>query len=164
MKEKQISFTVNNRQYSLSVEPHWTLSFILRDKLGLTGTKEGCGEGECGTCTVLVNGSPFNSCLYLAVDADGKSVTTIEGLAKGDKLHPLQQAFVDKGAIQCGFCTPGMVMTAKAMLDESKEAGRNLSADEVRYHMSGNLCRCTGYSQIFDAIMDVKEQMEEESA
>ncbi|PIE69697.1 MAG: (2Fe-2S)-binding protein [Deltaproteobacteria bacterium] len=158
--EKQISITVNGRKVSLLVESQWTLTSVLRNKLGLTGTKEGCGEGECGSCTVLVDGAPVNSCLYLAVKADGKSITTIEGLADGPNLHPLQQAFVDKGAIQCGFCTPGMVLTAKAMLEEKKD----LNADEMRYYMSGNLCRCTGYSQIFEAIMDVKKQMEEDSA
>ncbi len=120
-----------------------------------------CGEGECGSCTVLVDDAPVNSCLYLAINADGKSITTIEGLADegladGNTLHPLQQAFVDRGAIQCGFCTPGMVMTAKAMLDEKKK----LTAEDIRYYMSGNLCRCTGYSQIFDAIIDVRKQME----
>lgn len=154
--EKQITITVNGQKVLVSIEPHRTLSYVLRDKLSLTGTKEACGEGECGSCTVLVDGEPFNSCLYLAVDADGKSITTIEGLADGNRLHPLQQAFVDKGAIQCGFCTPGMVLTAKSMLDEK----RDLSADEVRYHMSGNLCRCTGYDKIFEAIMEVKEQMD----
>ncbi|PIE64871.1 MAG: (2Fe-2S)-binding protein [Desulfobacterales bacterium] len=158
--EKQISITVNGKKESLVVESQWTLTSVLRNKLGLTGTKEGCGEGECGSCTVLVDGAPVNSCLYLAINADGKSITTIEGLADGSDLHPLQQAFVDKGAIQCGFCTPGMVMTAKAMLDEKKD----LSAEEVRYYMSGNLCRCTGYSQIFDAIMDVRKQTENDPA
>ncbi|PIE68568.1 MAG: (2Fe-2S)-binding protein [Deltaproteobacteria bacterium] len=158
--EKQISFTVNGKKVSLVVESQWTLTSVLRNQLGLTGTKEGCGEGECGSCTVLVDDAPVNSCLYLAINADGKSITTIEGLADGNTLHPLQQAFVDRGAIQCGFCTPGMVMTAKAMLDEKKK----LTAEDIRYYMSGNLCRCTGYSQIFDAIIDVRKQMENDPA
>lgn len=153
--EKKIKISVNGQDISIVVQSHWTLSFVLREKLLLTGTKEACGEGECGSCTVLIDGEAYNSCLFLAVDADGKSITTIEGLADGDKLHPLQQAFVDKGAIQCGFCTPGMVLTAKSMLDE----GQPLSSEEVRYHMSGNLCRCTGYDKIFEAIMEVKDQM-----
>lgn len=153
--EKNIEFTINHKQISMTVEPHWTLAFLIREKLGLTGTKEGCREGECGSCTVLIDGAAFNSCLYLAINAKGKTITTIEGLSKGEKLHPLQQAFVDKGAIQCGFCTPGMVLTAKAMLDKKK----NLSSEEVRQHMSGNLCRCTGYDKIFEAIIEEKERL-----
>lgn len=154
--EKQIQFTINGRAVAMAVESHWTLSFVIREKLGLTGTKEACGEGECGSCTVLVDGDPFNSCLYLAADADGKSITTIEGVSNGETLHPLQQAFVEKGAIQCGFCTPGMVMTAKSMLDKKPD----LSEAEVRYHMSGNLCRCTGYDKIYEAITEVRDQMQ----
>lgn len=153
--EKQIEFTINGKEVSLTIETHWTLSSVIREKLGMTGTKEACGEGECGSCTVLVDGEAFNGCLYLAADADGKEITTIEGLSNGTELHPLQQAFVEKGAIQCGFCTPGMVITAKAMLDKKKE----LTAEEIRYHMSGNLCRCTGYDKIFEAITEVKDQM-----
>lgn len=153
--EKQVEFIINGRTVSMAVEAHWTLSRVIREKLGLTGTKEACGEGECGSCTVLINGEAFNSCLYLAVEADGKEITTIEGLAAGEELHPLQRAFVDKGAIQCGFCTPGMVMTAKAMLDKKPA----LSSEEVRYYMSGNLCRCTGYDKIREAINEVKERM-----
>jgi len=121
----------------------------------LTGTKEGCREGECGSCTVLIDGAAFNSCIYLAVNAHGKIITTIEGLSKGEKLHPLQQAFVDKGAIQCGFCTPGMVLSVKAMLDSNKD----LSSKQIRQHMSGNLCRCTGYDKIFEAITEEKERL-----
>jgi len=126
--------------------------------LRLTGTKEGCGEGECGSCTVLVNGEAVNSCLMLAVDVDGKSVETIEGLARDGKLHPLQKSFVEKGAIQCGFCTPGMIMASKALLEENP----TLSEDELRYRMAGNLCRCTGYTKIVEAIMDVAEHAEGE--
>ena len=153
--EKKIEFIINDETVSMTVKPHWTLLFVIREKLGLTGTKEGCGEGECGSCTVLIEGDAFNSCLYLAVEADGKKITTIEGLSKGETLHPLQQAFVDKGAIQCGFCTPGMVMMAKAMLDKH----RDLSAEEIRHQMSGNLCRCTGYEKIFEAITEVKDRL-----
>jgi len=155
--EKQIEFSLNERPVSLTVQTHWTLSHLIRNVLGLTGTKEACGEGECGSCTVLVDGEAINSCLYLAADANGKSVTTIEGLAKGDTLHPLQRAFVEKGAIQCGFCTPGMVLTAKSMLDKKPD----ITSEEARYHMSGNLCRCTGYDKIFEAITDVRDRMQE---
>jgi carbon-monoxide dehydrogenase small subunit len=157
--DKNITFTINNEEKSLLVKTHWTLLRVIRDELRLTGTKEGCGEGECGSCTVLVNGEAVNSCLMLAVDVDGKSVETIEGLARDGKLHPLQKSFVEKGAIQCGFCTPGMIMASKALLEENP----TLSEDELRYRMAGNLCRCTGYTKIVEAIMDVAEHSEGES-
>ena len=153
--EKQIEFTINNEAVSMMVMPHWTLSYMLREELGLTGTKEGCGEGECGSCTVLVEGEPVNSCLLLAVEADGKQICTIEGLASGGKLHPLQQAFIEKGAIQCGYCTPGMVLTAKALLDKEP----NPSAENIKNAMSGNLCRCTGYTKILEAIQQAAAYM-----
>jgi carbon-monoxide dehydrogenase small subunit len=153
--EKQIQFKINNQDVSMAVMPHWTLSYMIREKLGLTGTKEGCGEGECGSCTVLLEGEPVNSCLLLAVEADGKQICTIEGLSSDGKLHPLQQAFIEKGAIQCGYCTPGMIMTAKAMLDKDL----NLTDEKIRYYMSGNLCRCTGYNKIFEAIKEAKDQL-----
>jgi carbon-monoxide dehydrogenase small subunit len=156
--DKNITFTVNNEEKSLLVKTHWNLLRVIRDELRLTGTKEGCGEGECGSCTVLVNGEAVNSCLMLAVDVDGKSVETIEGLARDGKLHPLQKSFVEKGAIQCGFCTPGMIMASKALLEENP----TLSEDELRYRMAGNLCRCTGYTKIVEAIMDVAEHAEGE--
>lgn len=156
--DKNITFTVNNEEKSLLVKTHWNLLRVIRDELRLTGTKEGCGEGECGSCTVLVNGEAVNSCLMLAVDVDGKSVETIEGLARDGKLHPLQKSFVEKGAIQCGFCTPGMIMASKALLEENP----TLSEDELRYGMAGNLCRCTGYTKIVEAIMDVAEHAEGE--
>jgi len=156
--DKNITFTINNEEKSLLVKTHWTLLRVIRDELRLTGTKEGCGEGECGSCTVLVNGEAVNSCLMLAVDVDGKSVETIEGLARDGKLHPLQKSFVEKGAIQCGFCTPGMIMASKALLEENP----TLSEDELRYRMAGNLCRCTGYTKIVEAIMDVAEHAEGE--
>ncbi|UCD89649.1 MAG: (2Fe-2S)-binding protein, partial [Desulfobacterales bacterium] len=136
--EKQIKFKINNQDVSMAVMPHWTLSYMIRKQLGLTGTKEGCGEGECGSCTVLLEGEPVNSCLLLAVEADGKQICTIEGLSSDGKLHPLQQAFIEKGAIQCGYCTPGMIMTAKAILDKDP----NQTTENIKYSMSGNLCRC----------------------
>ena len=148
---KHITFTVNDEKHSLEVEPQWTLLRVIRDELKLTGTKEGCGQGECGSCTVLVDGHAVNSCLMLAMDVNGKTVETIEGLARGGKLHPLQKSFVEKGAIQCGFCTPGMIMASKALLVKYP----SLSEDELRKEMAGNLCRCTGYVKIIEAIMAV---------
>ena len=152
---KQIDFTINNEAVSMMVMPHWTLSYMLREELGLTGTKEGCGEGECGSCTVLVEGEPVNSCLLLAVEVDRKQIFTIEGLASEGKLHPLQQAFIEKGAIQCGYCTPGMVMTAKALLSKDP----NPTAENIKTAMSGNLCRCTGYAKILEAIQQAAAYM-----
>jgi carbon-monoxide dehydrogenase small subunit len=146
--EKQITLTINGRQLKILVKSHWTLSYLIREELGLTGTKEGCGEGECGSCTVLIDGKPFNSCLYLAINADKKQITTIEGLSDGSLLHPLQQMFVEKGAIQCGFCTPGMVMSAKALLDQHPDP----TEQDIKKAMAGNLCRCTGYAKIIEAI------------
>ena len=148
---KKISLKINDEKVSLEVQPHWTMLRVIRDELRLTGTKEGCGQGECGTCTVLVDGEAVNACLLLAVDADGKAVTTIEGLADGEKLHPLQAAFVEKGAVQCGFCTPGMILTAKAFLDRNPTP----SEEEIRFEIAGNLCRCTGYAKIVEAIQTV---------
>jgi aerobic carbon-monoxide dehydrogenase small subunit len=144
----KISLFVNDEAYSLDVETDWTLLKVIREDLGLTGTKEGCGEGQCGSCTVLVDGKPVNSCLVLAVDVNGKSVMTIEGLAKDGKLHPIQAAFIEKGAIQCGFCTPGMILTAKGLLDKHPSP----SEEEIRLGIAGNLCRCTGYAKIIEAI------------
>ena len=149
MKLVEIVLNVNKINYKVAVEPQRTLVEVLRDTLGLTGTKKSCNEGECGACTVLMDGKPAASCLVLALDAQGKEITTIEGLSEGEKLHPLQEAFVKHAAIQCGFCTPGMVLSAKALLDENP----NPTAAEVRKGISGNLCRCTGYQQIVDAIL-----------
>lgn len=150
---RHIQFKVNDDSVSLEVEPHWTLLRLIRNELGLIGTKEGCGEGDCGACTVIVNGKAVNSCLMLAVDMDGKTITTIEGLARGGELHPLQKAFIEKEAVQCGFCTPGIILVAKALLDQNP----NPSEEEIRFAIAGNLCRCTGYAKIVNAIQAVAE-------
>jgi carbon-monoxide dehydrogenase small subunit len=138
---KQISFTLNDEVTTLSIPVNRTLLQMLREDLLLTGTKEGCNEGECGACTILLDGKPMNSCLTLAVEVDGRTVLTVEGLAKNGELHPLQQAFLDVGAVQCGFCTPGMLMSAKAVLDEIDDP----TEEEIRTGIEGNICRCTGY-------------------
>lgn len=151
MKHK-IFLNVNGRSHSLEIDSQRTLLEVLRVDLGLTGTKEGCGMGDCGTCTVLWNGKPVNSCLILAVEADGQKVETIEGVAVDGKLHPIQQAFIDHGGVQCGFCTPGMILSSKALL-ESNPRPTEL---EVRTAIAGNLCRCTGYDKIVKAIMSVR--------
>ena len=148
---KQVKLTVNGKLYELKIQPWKTLLELIREDLGLTGTKEGCGLGECGACTVIMDGRAINSCLVLAAEADGKQITTIEGLADGDRLHPIQQAFVDHGGLQCGFCTPGMIMSAKALLDENQTP----SDEEIRKGISGNLCRCTGYTKIIESIKAV---------
>ena len=149
MKAK-VHLKVNGYDYDLEVEPRRTLLEIIREDLELTGTKEGCSLGECGTCTVLLDGKPIKSCITLAVQANGREVTTIEGLEQADgNLHPLQQAFIDHGAIQCGFCTPGMILAAKALLDENPRP----TELEVRNAIAGNLCRCTGYQKIVEAIL-----------
>ncbi len=147
--QKQIAtFMINGEEHEVIIESHFLLIDVLRDKVGLTGTKYACGAGDCGACTVLIDGKPTFSCLTLAQTAIGKSIVTIEGLADGLTLHPIQQAFVDKGAIQCGFCTPGMVMSAKALLDENPSPTRA----EIEAGLAGNLCRCTGYASIVDAV------------
>ena len=145
----KISFQVNGRWRELEVEPQETLSQVLRERLGLTGVKVGCEAGECGACTVLLDGVPIVSCLFLAVWADGRSILTIEGLAHPDgTLHPVQEAFLEAGAVQCGYCTPGMILTAKALLDRNPHPSRA----EIREALAGNLCRCTGYKKIVDAV------------
>ena len=149
-----LKLNVNSEEKEILTEVNKTLLEVLREDLGLTGTKRGCDLGTCGACTVLIEGKPFLSCLTLAVDVQGKKIATIEGLAKEGELHPLQKAFVEKGAIQCGFCTPGMILTAKAFLDENPHP----SEGNVKKAISGNLCRCTGYVKIVEAILSVSEK------
>ena len=152
MAEKKIKLKVNGRNFTVSVKPTDILVDVLRDKLGLTGTKKSCGLGDCGACTVLMDEKAVNSCLILAMDAQGREITTIEGLEREDgTLHPLQEAFIENAAIQCGFCTPGMLLSAKSLLDEIP----NPTEEEVRQALSGNLCRCTGYAKIVQAVLDV---------
>ena len=143
-----IRLLVNGFEYDVHVKPHWTLLHVLRDELGLTGTKEGCGKGECGACTVIIDGEAILSCLVLAVHAQGKPILTIEGLAREGKLDPLQDAFVKYGAIQCGFCTPGMIMISKAFFSKNPHP----TEQEIKKALSGNLCRCTGYVKIIEAV------------
>ena len=151
-----IQLEVNDESYQVDVEPGTTLVELLRERLHLTGTKEGCGEGDCGTCIVLVNGAPVNSCLMLAVDAQGCRVTTIEGLATDGKLHPLQQSFIENGAIQCGFCTPAMILSAKALLDHNPRP----SEEEIKRALSGILCRCGSYQKIVEAVRAVSGRVD----
>ena len=150
-----ITVRVNGAAESAAVEPNCTLLELLRDVLDLTGTKEGCNEGECGACIVLLDGRAVNSCLVLALEADGRELTTIEGLADGPHLHPVQRAFLAHSAVQCGFCTPGMILAAVALLDRNPEP----TEAEVRHALSGNLCRCTGYRQIIDAVLEAAAAM-----
>jgi aerobic carbon-monoxide dehydrogenase small subunit len=155
MRKEIAAFLVNGTEYEVIIEPHMLLIDVLRDKLGLTGTKYACGAGDCGACTVLIDGQPAFSCLTLAVTAKGKSILTVEGLAKRAELHPIQKAFVDKGAVQCGFCTPGMVLSSKALLDENPSPTR----EQIKTGLAGNLCRCTGYVKIIDAVEAAAETM-----
>ena len=152
---KQIELIVNGETYSLDVKPNHTLLDVLRNQLHLTGAKYGCGTGDCGVCTVLVNGKPVSSCLTLAVAVEGRAITTIEGLSQNGKMHPLQEEFVRHGAIQCGYCTPGFVLIAKSLLDEKPEPTR----EEIRKYVKGNLCRCTGYVKIIDAISAAAQRL-----
>lgn len=140
--------TINGKDYVVNVEEKWTLLYVLREVLGLTGTKEGCGTSDCGACKVLIDGKAMNSCSLLAVRMEGKNITTIEGLGSSDKPHPIQEAYVEAGAVQCGFCTPGMIISTKALLDENSDP----SEEEIREGLSKNLCRCTGYVKIVDAV------------
>jgi aerobic-type carbon monoxide dehydrogenase small subunit (CoxS/CutS family) len=147
---------VNGMAYPVEIEPGRSLLSVLRTEVGLTGAKEGCDDSECGACMVLMDGEPVNSCSYLALQADGREIVTIEGLAAADgSLHPLQQAFLDQGGVQCGFCTPGMLISAKALLDRNPRP----SEEEIRLALSGNLCRCTGYSGIVRAVQSAAEQL-----
>jgi len=150
-----IKVMVNGRDYELDVKPWSTLLDMLREDLGLTGTKEGCGQGECGACTVLMDGKAVNACLLLACEADNKQITTIEGLADGEKLHPIQQAFVDIGGLQCGFCTPGMILSTKALLDGNQDP----TDEEIRKGLEGNFCRCTGYTKIVESVKAAIQRM-----
>ncbi|KAF0091582.1 MAG: carbon-monoxide dehydrogenase small subunit [Fusobacteria bacterium] len=140
--------TINGKDYTLKVEEKWTLLYVLREVLGLTGTKEGCGTSDCGACKVLVDGKAVNSCSLLALKMEGKKITTIEGIGSSDKPHPIQEAFIEAGAVQCGFCTPGMIISTKALLDGNIDP----SEEEIREGLSKNLCRCTGYVKIIDAV------------
>ncbi|MBI2300338.1 MAG: (2Fe-2S)-binding protein [Armatimonadetes bacterium] len=153
MAKQLISLRVNGSERDCVVEPRTRLLDALREGLGLTGAKEGCGNGECGACTVLVDGRPINSCLMLAVEAVGSEILTIEGLATRDGLHPLQEAFMEHGGLQCGICTPGMILAAKALLDENPKP----SEAEIRAGLAGNLCRCTGYTKIVEAVQAAAE-------
>jgi len=153
--KRVIKLHVNGEEFEVLTETHKMLLDVLREDLGLTGTKRGCDLGTCGACTVLIEGKPYLSCLTLAADVQGKKILTIEGLSQKGELHPLQNAFVEKGAIQCGFCTPGMILTAKAFLDEQPHP----SEGELKKAISGNLCRCTGYVKIMEAILSVSEKL-----
>jgi carbon-monoxide dehydrogenase small subunit len=154
MKKQLLTMMVNGDEIDVAVTPNTTLLEVLRDDLGFTGVKEGCSEGVCGACTVLMNGAPIRSCLTLALEAEGASITTIEGLASHGQLHPVQQAFVDQGAVQCGFCTPGMILSSKALLDRSPHP----TDDDIKTALAGNFCRCTGYKKILDAVRSVATQ------
>ncbi len=157
---RRLRFTVNGEPAETLFAPYKTLLEVLREDLGLTGTKHGCELGECGACTVLLDGAPVLSCLVLAIECEGRSVETIEGLAPGPELHPLQAAFADFGGSQCGYCTPGVIMAAKALL----QANPHPTRDEIKEATAGNLCRCTGYNQIVDAIEDAAKQLRKETA
>ena len=153
----QVSTTVNGDEVDFICDPRETLLDVLRDRLGLTGAKEGCGTGDCGACTVEIDGRPVCSCLMLGAEAEGKSIGTVEGIAQGDTLHPLQRHFIEQAALQCGICTPGILVAAKALLAENPDP----SETEVRYWLAGNLCRCTGYDKIIRAVMDAAAEMRE---
>jgi aerobic-type carbon monoxide dehydrogenase small subunit (CoxS/CutS family) len=159
MRHAQLGLTVNGESHEVSFAPYKTLLELLREDLGLTGTKHGCELGECGACAVLVDGEPQLSCLLLALECEGRSVETVEGMARGAELHPLQAAFADLGAAQCGYCTPGILLTAKALLEKEPHPSRARITEAV----SGNLCRCTGYQQIFEAIEEAARRLELES-
>ena len=151
--KRKMKLTVNGEEHSLEIEPYRTLLSVLREELELKGAKEGCGQGYCGTCTVLLEGQPVCSCCMLAMDARGREIVTVEGLSVNGELHPIQQSFIEQGAIQCGYCTPGMLLSAKALLDENPSP----SEEDIRSAISGNLCRCTGYVKIVKAIRAAAE-------
>jgi aerobic-type carbon monoxide dehydrogenase small subunit (CoxS/CutS family) len=151
----EATLVVNGLSYPVSVEPDRSLLWAIRHELGLTGSKEGCDDSECGACMVLIDGKPVNSCSYLALQADGREITTVEGLSDGSELAPLQQAFLNAGGVQCGFCTPGMLISATALLRENPAP----TQDEVRLALSGNLCRCTGYQKIVSAVLSAADEL-----
>jgi carbon-monoxide dehydrogenase small subunit len=153
--KKKIRITLNGKKTDLEVPAHRLLLDLLRDEIGLTGTKEGCGTGDCGACTVFLNGKPVNSCLIFSGELDGADIVTIEGLKIGPELHPVQQAFIQDGGVQCGYCTSGMLMMSKALLDENPDP----SEEEIRFALSGNLCRCTGYAKIVKAVQDAAREL-----
>ena len=154
MSKHHVTTTINGEPTEFLCEAQQTLLDCLRDELGLTGRKEGCGSGDCGACSVIADGKLVCSCLMLGVEAEGRTITTVEGVAEGDKLHPVQQKFLEHAALQCGFCTPGFIVAAKALLDENK----NPTEEETRYWLAGNLCRCTGYDKIIRAVLDAAAQ------
>jgi carbon-monoxide dehydrogenase small subunit len=158
MTKLSINLKVNGNEFQVETKPNITLLYLLRDELKLTGSKDGCQEGECGTCTVLLDGQPVNSCLTLAAQCDGREVVTIEGLAKNGSLHPVQEAFIKTGAVQCGFCTPGMILSSVALLENNPKP----SDAEIRTALAGNLCRCTGYNKIIDAVELAAQQLRSE--
>lgn len=153
MSRHNIVLTVNGERRSLEVDSHRSLLDVIRDDLDLTGTKRGCDRGDCGACTVLLNGKPVNACMVLAVQADGRDVSTIEGVSRGGRLHPIQEAFIEHGAVQCGYCTPAMILVSQALLKENPHPTKK----EIKKAISGTLCRCTGYVQIIDAIRSVDQ-------
>lgn len=152
---RKIVLNVNEKDYTLEIEDNEILLDTIREKIGLKGTKYGCGTGECGACTVLIDGAPVNSCIYLAIRAEGKKIITVEGLKNGETLHPLQQSFIDNAAVQCGYCAPGMLMSAKALLDVNP----NPTEKEIREGIDGNICRCSGYAKIVKAIDEAAKKM-----
>ena len=156
---KKVEFLLNGKKTTLEVPSHRLLLDLLRDGIGLTGTKEGCGTGDCGACTVFLNGKPVNSCLVLSGEIDGVELVTIEGLKSGPELHPVQKAFIEDGGVQCGYCTSGMLMMVKSLLDENL----NPTEEEIRFALSGNLCRCTGYAKIVLAVKDAAKELREGS-
>jgi aerobic carbon-monoxide dehydrogenase small subunit len=160
MAKTYVSTTINGESSEYLCEPQQTLLDVLRDVVGLTGSKEGCASGDCGACSVLIDGTLVCSCLVLGVEAEGKEITTVEGIAQGDKLHPVQQKFLEHAALQCGFCTPGLIVASKALLD----ANPNPTETEARYWLAGNLCRCTGYDKVIRAVMDAAAVMRGEAA
>lgn len=160
MDKQRFTAKINGEWVDINIQPNLRLVDFLRDELGLTGTKEGCGEGECGACTVIVDGKTVNSCLLLAMQVAGKDIWTIEGVSKDGKIHPIQQSFIENGAVQCGYCTPGMVLSAKVLLENNSSPNRS----EIALALSGNVCRCTGYEKIIDAVEDAAKKMKSAEA